>query len=169
MHKILSASIVASLLAAGTAQATGSTAAQFNVTATVLSTCSASATAVNFPNYTPGAGAVTANGTITVKCTNLTPYTVKLNAGTTTGDAFTQRLMASSTGNYTLQYNLYTTSQLSTVFGDGSGTTGTSGGTGAGLATATTVTVYGQLPDSTTNQAAVTGSYSDVITATISY
>ncbi len=166
MYKFLSASMVAGLLAAGAAQA-GSTTAQFNVTATVLSTCSASATAVAFPNYTPGAGAVTANGTITVKCTNLTPYTVKLNVGTTTGDAFTQRLMAN--GGNTLQYNLYTTSAFGTVFGDGTGTTGTGSGAGAGINTATTVTVYGQLPDSPTNQGAVTGSYSDLITATISY
>jgi spore coat protein U-like protein len=166
MYKILSASMLAGLFAAGAAQA-GSTAAQFNVTATVLSTCSASATPVAFSNYTPGGGVVTANGTITVKCTNLTPYTVKLNAGTTTGDAFTQRLMAN--GTYTLQYNLFTTAAFATVFGDGTGATGTGSGTGAGINTATTVTVFGQLPDSATNQSAVAGSYSDLITATISY
>jgi spore coat protein U-like protein len=166
MYKILSASMFAALLVGGAAQA-GSTGAQFNVTATVLSTCSASATAVTFPNYTPGGGAVTANGTISVKCTNQTPYTVKLNAGSTTGDAFTQRLMANGTN--TLQYNLYTTAAFATVFGDGTGTTGTGSGTGAGLSTATTVTVYGQLPDSATNQGAVTGSFSDLITVTVTY
>jgi spore coat protein U-like protein len=154
------------LVVAGAAHA-GSTTATFNVTATVLSTCSATATAVAFPNYTPGGGAVTATGTITVKCTNGTTYTVKLNAGTTTGDAFTQRLMAN--GSDTLQYNLYTTSGYTTVFGDGTGSTGTGSGTGAGINTATTVTVYGQLPDSATNQAAVPLAYSDLITATISY
>jgi spore coat protein U-like protein len=166
MYKLLCASMIAALLMGGAAQA-GSTAAQFNVTATVLSTCSASATAVAFPNYTPGGGAVTANGTISVKCTNQTPYTVKLNAGSTTGDTFTQRLMANGTN--TLQYNLYTTAAFATVFGDGTGTTGTVAGTGAGLNTATTVTVYGQLPDSTTNQSAVTGSFSDLITVTVTY
>jgi spore coat protein U-like protein len=163
---MLSAALAAGLLAAPAARA-GFATAQFNVTATVLSTCSATATAVAFPNYTPGGGAVTATGTITIKCTNLTPYTVSLNAGTTTGDAFTQRLMAN--GAATLQYNLYTTSAYSTVFGDGSGSTGTVTGTGAGINTGTTVTVYGQLPDNATNQAAGTLSYSDLITATVSY
>jgi len=166
MYKIVCASMIAGLLVGSAAQA-GSAAASFNVTVTVLSTCSASATAVAFPNYTPGGGAQTANGTITVKCTNQTPYTVKLNAGSTSGDTFTQRLMAN--GSNTLQYNLYTTAAFGTVFGDGTGGTGTGTGTGAGVSTATTVTVYGQLPDNTTNQSAVTGSYSDLITVTVSY
>jgi spore coat protein U-like protein len=168
MYKIVCASMIAGLLVGSAAQAAGgSTSTSFNVTATVLSTCSASASAVTFPNYTPGAGPVTANGTITVKCTNQTPYVVKLNAGSTTGDAFTQRLMANGTN--TLQYNLYTTAAFATVFGDTTGGTAGVTGTGAGVNTATTVTVYGQLPDSATNQSAVTGSYSDTITVTVTY
>jgi spore coat protein U-like protein len=146
---------------AGTATTT------FAVTATVNATCAATATTLAFPAYTPGAGAVTNNSTISVKCTKNTPYTVALNAGTTTGDAFTQRLMASGTN--TLQYNLYTTAAFATVFGDGTGTTATSAGTGAGVATANTITVYGQLLDSTANQLAVPGAYSDTITVTVSY
>jgi len=167
MHKISTVMLSTSLLLAGAAQA-GTATASFNVTATVLATCSASATTVAFPNYTPGGGAVTASGAITVKCTNGSAYTVKLNAGSTSGDAFTQRLMASGTN--TLQYNLYTTAALTTVFGDGTGSTATVGGTGAGINTANTVTVYGQLPDNTTNQsAAVSSSYSDTIAVTVSY
>jgi len=53
--------------------------------------------------------------------------------------------------------------------GDGTGGTGTIGGTGLGVATANTVQVFGQLPDSATNQAAVPGSYSDTITVTVTY
>jgi len=166
MHKILIASLAAGIMAAGVAQS-ATTTATFTVTATVLSTCSATATALAFGNYTPGAGAVTNSSTISVKCTKSTPYTVTLNAGSTTGAAFTQRLMAF--GANTLQYNLYTTTGLGTVFGDGTGSTGTSTGTGAGVATANLVTVYGQLPDSATNQSAVPGSYSDTITATVTY
>ena len=43
------------------------------------------------------------------------------------------------------------------------------GGTGLGVATANAVQVFGQLPDSATNQAAVPGSYSDTITVTVTY
>ena len=166
MHKILTATLAAGVMAAGVAQS-ATTTTTFAVTATVQSTCSATATALAFGTYTPGAGALTNNSTISVKCTKNTPYTVSLNAGTTTGDAFTQRLMAS--GANTLQYNLYTTAAFTTVFGDGTGGTGTQAGTGAGVATANTVTVYGQLLDSAANQAAVPGSYSDTITVTVTY
>jgi spore coat protein U-like protein len=166
MHKILTATLAASVMAAGAAQS-ATTTTTFAVTATVQSTCSATAATLPFGAYTPGAGALTANSTISVKCTKNTPYTVALNAGSTTGGAFTQRLMAS--GANTLQYNLYTAATFGTVFGDGTGGTATNAGTGAGVATANTVTVYGQLLDSATNQAAVPGSYSDTITVTVSY
>ncbi len=168
MRKFLSATLAVGVMTAGVATA-GTATSSFQVTATVLSTCSASATAVAFPNYTPGGGALTANGTISVKCTNTSPYHVALNAGSSTGDAFSQRLMTLAAGTATLQYNLYTTAGFATVFGDGTGTTATIAGTGAGLATPVTTTVYGQLLDSTANQAVAPGNYSDTITVTISY
>jgi len=55
------------------------------------------------------------------------------------------------------------------VFGDGSGTSQTETGTGAGVATANAVTVFGQVPDSATNQAVVPGNYTDTITVTVTY
>jgi spore coat protein U-like protein len=166
MHKILSATLAAAVMAAGVAQA-ATTTTTFAVTATVQSTCSATAAALAFPNYTPGTGTLTGNTNISVKCTKNTPFTVALNAGSTTGDAFAQRLMAS--GANTLQYNLYTTAALATIFGDGNAGTGTVGGTGTGVATAVAVTVFGQLPDNATNQAAIPGAYSDTITVTVTY
>jgi spore coat protein U-like protein len=168
MHKNLSAALAAGVLAASLAHA-GTTSTTFAVTATVNATCSATATALAFPAYTPGAGAVTGTSTISLKCTNGAQPTVALNPGTTAGDAFTQRLMAS--GANTLQYNLYTTAGFGTVWGDGTGTTKTVQVPAAstGLADVLTLTVYGQLPDSATNKSAVPGSYSDTITATVTY
>jgi spore coat protein U-like protein len=166
MRKIITATLAAAALAAGVAQA-ATTTTTFAVTATVLSTCSATATTLAFPNYTPGGGAQIGNSTISVKCTKNTPFTVSLNAGSTTGDAYAQRLMGS--GANTLQYNLYTTAALATVFGDGTGGTGTIPGTGLGVATANSVPVFGQVPDNATNQAAIAGAYSDTITVTVTY
>jgi len=165
MRNIISAAVVAGLLTAGAAQA-GSANATFAVTATVQSSCSATATALAFPTYTPGGGAVTQTSTVSVKCTSGTPYTVGLNGGATTGGTVAQRLMASGTN--TLQYNLYTTNAYATVWGN---TTGTwQSGTGAGLATANALTVYGQIPDSAANQAAVPSTaYADTVTVTVSY
>ena len=166
MRKILTATLATAAMAAGAAHA-ATTTTTFAVTATVLSTCSATAAALAFPNYTPGGGAQIGNTTISVKCTKNTPFTVGLNVGSTTGDAFAQRLMGS--GANTLQYNLFTTAGLATIFGDGTGGTATVPGTGAGVATAASVQVFGQVPDSATNQAAVAGSYTDTITVTVTY
>jgi spore coat protein U-like protein len=166
MSKILTASLAAAVLAAGAAQA-ATTTTTFAVTATVQSTCSATAATLAFPNYTPGGGAQIGNTTISVKCTKNTPFTVALNAGSTTGDAFAQRLMGS--GANTLQYNLFTTAALTSVFGDGTGGTQTIAGTGLGVAAANSVQVFGQVPDSATNQAAVAGNYTDTITVTVTY
>jgi spore coat protein U-like protein len=166
MRKILTATLAAATLAAGGAQA-ATTTTTFAVTASVQSTCSASAPTLAFPNYTPGAGAQIGNTTISVKCTKNTAFTVALNPGSTTGDAFAQRLMGS--GANTLQYNLFTTAALTSIFGDGTGGTATVGGTGLGVATANSVQVFGQVPDSATNQAAVAGNYSDTITVTVSF
>jgi spore coat protein U-like protein len=166
MTKILTATLAAGILSAAVAQA-GTATTTFAVTATVQSTCSATATPLAFPAYTPGGGAQAANSTISIKCTKNSPYTVALSAGSTTGASETQRLMANGTN--TLQYNLYTTAAFTTVMGDGTGGSVTTAGTGSGVATANALTVYGQLPDSATNQAAVTGNYSDLITVTVTY
>ena len=166
MRKILTATLAAGVMAAGIAQA-ATTTTTFAVTATVQSTCSATAATLAFPNYTPGGGAQIGNTSISIKCTKNTPFTVTLNAGSTTGDTFLQRLMGS--GANTLQYNLYTSAALGTVFGDGTGGTGTVPGTGLGVATTNTVQVFGQVPDNATNQAAVPGAYTDTITVTVTY
>ena len=166
MHKIFTATLMLASLAGGLAEA-ATTTTTFAVTATVQSTCSAAAPALAFPAYTPGGGAQIGNTNISVKCTKNTGFTVALNAGATTGETYAQRLMAS--GANTLQYNLYTSATLGTIFGDGTAGTQTVAGTGLGVATANSVTVYGQVPDNVANQAAVAGAYADTITVTVTY
>jgi spore coat protein U-like protein len=153
-------------MAFGAANA-GTTTTTFAVTATVQSTCSATATALAFPAYIPGAGAVTNNSTISVRCTKNTPFTILLNGGSTAGGTVAQRLMAF--GANTLQYQLFTSTAFTSVFGDGSGTSHTVTGTGSGVGTANAVTVAGQVLDSTANQLAVPGNYTDTITVTVTY
>ena len=166
MRKIQAMTLIFGAVLAGAADC-ATTTTTFTVTETVQATCSATATPLAFSAYTPGAGAKANNSTISVKCTKNTPYTIALNGGTTAGGTIAQRLMAS--GVNTLQYNLFTTAAFGQIFGDGSGTSKTVAGTGAGVATANTVTVFGQLLDSAANQAAVPGSYSDTITVTVTY
>jgi spore coat protein U-like protein len=166
MRKVISASLaIAALAAAGTASALTAN-ASFSVTATVLKTCSATASTLGFGNYTPGTGALAANTTVNVKCTKGTGFTVALDKGTTTGGTIANRLMTNGTD--TLQYNLFTTAAFATIFGDG--TTGvTQAGTGTGLATNVALTVFGSLPDSAPNQAVAPGSYTDTIGVVVTY
>ncbi len=166
MRKIITASLaVAALVAAGSASALTAT-TSFSVSATVLKTCSATASTLGFGNYTPGTGALSANTTINVKCTKGTGFTVALDKGTTATGTIAQRLMTNGTD--TLQYNLYTTAAFATIFGDG--TTGvTQAGTGTGLANNVALTVFGSLPDNAANQAVSPGSYADTIGVVVTY
>jgi spore coat protein U-like protein len=167
MHKILTATLAAGAMAAGVAQAATIT-TTFAVTATVPAVCKVSTVALAFPPYTPTTGAQPGSTNIAVKCTKSTPFTVSLDRGSTTGGTIAQRLMVGSVATNTLQYNLYTDSAFTTLFGDG--TTGLKvSGTGAGLSTAVNVPVYGNLPDSAANQLVVPDSFADTITVTVGY
>jgi spore coat protein U-like protein len=133
------------------------------VSATVLSICIAAATPLAFGNYDSSAGtATTTTASVIVTCTNGTPYSVALGAGNGTGATVAQRVMTN--GSNTLNYNLYTTSGYSSIWGNGTLSTVTQSGT-AGL-TPTTYTVYGKIP---ANQYVTSGVYGDSVTATVTY
>lgn len=126
-----------------------------------------SATALPFGTYSPASPAPTqGNVVVTAACTGgllggkLPPFTVALSAGS---GSFSQRLMVS--GSYTLQYQIYTSAVLSTVWGDGTGSTSTIGGGNNGSASQT-ITGYGVMP---AGQFATPGMYSDTVTITLSY
>jgi len=142
----------------------------FQVTATVVSGCVIdSASTLAFGTYAPTAGApVDQQSSIVLRCTSTTPYTLALNGGTTPGGTAASRLMLNVGTSQTLQYNLYTGAGRTTVFGDGTGGTSTVTGTGQGasLANQITVPVYGRIPG---GQTVAPGSFSDTITATLTF
>ena len=132
----------------------------FSVTATIQATCLISANSLNFGTYT--GAQVTATTSVSVTCTNTTPYNIGLNAGTATGATVTSRKMT-GTGNSTLNYELFQDSAHSTNWGQ---TVGTDTHPATGTGSAQTHTVYGLVPG---NQYPEPGSYSDTITATVTY
>lgn len=139
----------------------------FQVTATIVSSCTVTGSALNFGNTLDSLSSATpvdATSTVTVSCSNTTPYTVSLNAGANAGGSanFTNRTMTS--GAQTLGYQLYLDAGHATVWGDGTASSSTKAGTGSG--SAQSLTVYGRLP-SLAN--IVPGNYSDTVTVTISY
>jgi spore coat protein U-like protein len=169
MRNVLTALLTTGALlgAAGGASAANPATTTFAVTATVLKNCTVAAAPLAFGTYTPTAGALAVNTTVSVSCTLSTPFNTELTAGGTAGTTIAQRLLSNGSGN-TLQYNLYTTSGLSTPWGTTVGTN-TVAGTGAGMGTPVVQTVYGQLVDSAANQAVPPGSYSDTITVNVAY
>ncbi len=98
-----------------------------------------------------------ANGDVKIKCTASVSYTISLSTGSGT---YTTRIMKS--GSNELDYNLYTTTQDLTVWGNGTSGTATEGATSTGA----TYTVYGMIPSL---QNVPVGSYSDTITVTVKY
>lgn len=135
----------------------------FAVTAEVIDACDITANDLDFGNYSAISGSnVDASSTLDVTCTNGTSYAIALNVGTTSGGAFTARLMTD--GSNTLNYNLYTSTARTSVWGDGTGATLTISGTGSG--SLQSLTVYGRVPAS---QNVPVGSYADTVTATITF
>ena len=101
-------------LASTSAFATTST-TSLGVSATVVSDCTISTTAMGFTNYT---GAVNnATSTFTITCSNGSGYTVGLDAGLASGATVTTRQMSGPSSGL-LNYALYSDSGMTTNWGN---------------------------------------------------
>ena len=166
MHKHSIAPIAAAVLLAlaGSANAATKTDAM-QVSATVSKNCVIDAPDLNLGTF-DGTNNLSAQSTISVRCTSGTTFGVDLSTGT---GSYASRTLTN--GSDTLAYNLYTSSGYTTVWGDGTGSTGRGTGTGAGMAAgnAQSLIVYGRLLASANTGPAAAGSYTDNITATVTY
>lgn len=136
------------------------------VTANVSDSCSTvTANTISFGAYNPlSKAAVDKNGNIGVTCTNGTPFTVDLNAGSGKNASYAERKLTGPKGAV-INYNLYSDSSHSTVWGDGKGKSGVVNGTGTG--SVVNETVYGQIPAG--QSGAVAGDYTDTVTVAVNY
>ena len=153
----------AALLAAGSVQAQSVAGSdQFDVTATVLGQCTVTSSDLNFGSYTQGGGAVTAQSNVNVVCPVGFSYEVGLDNGQNAPGATTSRAMAGGLPADTLDYELFTTVGLATVWGD---TFGVDTQSGLGdFPNAQNFTVFGQIPALQTSNP---GTYADIVTTTI--
>lgn len=120
--------------------------------------CNVTAQGVSFGSYDVFSNQhLDSTGNIGVSCDVSATYTIALSPG---GGSYASRTMAS--GARTLNYNLYTDGTRTSVWGDGTGGTATVNGSG----TSGNHTVYGRIP---AGQNAYVGSYSDVITVTLTF
>lgn len=163
MLRFLTALMTVAALAPCAAYAAGSDTDSFEVTATVLASCEVTASDLAFGSYDPVAASnLDADTSLSVTCTNGTPYYVGLSLGDGSGASMAQRRMTKSGGAQTLNYVLYQDTQRSVLWG----ATGADRLAGTGDGTPDTVHVYGRVP---MQQAAPTGSYSDTIVVTVSW
>jgi spore coat protein U-like protein len=147
-----------------TPAAAGSQNANLGVSATVNAKCTISTTALAFGSIdTLSASAVTGTGGVAIACTNGSTWTATADAGTGAGATFASRRMTS--GANTLSYSLFTDAGRTTVWGDGTNSSGVITSTGTG--TAQNITIYGQIPGSQTGVPA--GSYADTVAVTVTY
>lgn len=141
------------------ATATGSFTVQITIQAScvLVSTATLTFTAV---------GVIAANDdastTLSVQCTNTTPYNIGLNAGTGTGATVASRKMTAP-GGALVNYTLYSDTNRTTVWGQ---TIGTDTVSASGSGAAQPYTVYGRVPVQTTP---APGTYTDTITVTVTY
>jgi spore coat protein U-like protein len=156
--------LIASAVLAPTAASAEVANSTLTVDATVTANCTVSAGSVAFGNVNPISGTnVDASGTFSVTCTNGTGWTATAGVGSGSGASYAARRMTA--GSNTLNYNLYTSSGYATVWGDGTGSTGTLTGSGNGSAQVTTV--HGRVASGQTS--VPPGSYADTVSITVTY
>ena len=148
---------------AGTANAATPVSTTFQAKIVITEACSFStaATDVDFQTKARGsAGDVDATGTLVVTCTNGTPYTIALSAGSQAGATVTTRKM--SNGTNSLPYGLFRDTNRTQNWGN---TIGTDTVAGTGNGNPQNVPVFGRVLSAGTTLVPA-GTYVDTIQAT---
>jgi spore coat protein U-like protein len=134
----------------------------FRVSARVEAVCAVTASDLDFGTYSAqGTTQQTSTTLLRATCTPSTTYNIGLNQGTSPGATVNTRKMVA--GAQSLNYQLYSDSARSKIWGN---TTGTDTVTGVGTGLAQDHTVFGAVPAS---QVIPAGNYSDTITVRIYY
>jgi spore coat protein U-like protein len=144
----------------GASAATATT--TLSVTLTIVAGCEVASSPVAFVTASVLSTAVDVTGSVTVTCTNTTPYTVSLDAGGGAGATVAARRMTGP-ASATVTYSLYRDAARTQLWGETIGTD-TAAGTGNGSGQA--LTVYGRVPTQTTP---APGSYTDSVNVTVTY
>lgn len=157
------AAIVLLCIAPGVGAHATTVTGSFQVQITIQATCTlVSATNLNFGTNGVLAANIDQTNTITVQCTNTTPYDIGLNKGLN-GAAVTTRQMKGGPSNELINYAIFRDSARTQNWGE---TIGTDTVTGTGNGAAQSFTAYGRVAPQTTP---TPGSYTDTITVTVTY
>ncbi len=137
----LTAVMLTLALALDTSAASTTKTTTFTVSLTITADCSISANPLSFGSSGVFAAAINQTTTLSVTCTNTTPYNIGLDAGSVAGSTVAARLLSS--GAATLLFQMYSDAGRSVIWGN---TVGTNTVTGTGNGSAQSLTVYGQVP-----------------------
>ncbi len=136
----------------------------FDVTATIIASCTITANDLAFGNYDPlSATPLDQTSTINVTCSNGADYDIQLSGGLST-DVNARTMDDNATSGFFLNYSLFYDAGRTNNWGV---TNGTDTYQGTGTGSAQTITVYGRIPAGQTTPPV--GDYTDTITATIEY
>jgi spore coat protein U-like protein len=158
---LLSATSLALALSSIGVSTAATVSAPLTVSATVLGTCSFSAASFTmaFPDYAPVLNAPSQNVTLGVTCSATVPYSLGV-----TGLSGGVRQMTDGTNN--LEYNIFQNAGLTTVLGNTPGVD-TFSATGSG--SSQSYTLYGKIPDNSTNRSVPAGVYGATLSIDITY
>jgi spore coat protein U-like protein len=164
MNKYFKVALAVGALTAAGAASAATTTGNLAVSATVATNCLFNSGTMAFATYTPGGGDKDVNGSILVRCTNGLSYAVGLG----TGLSGTELARNMQNGAALLSYQLFKDAGRTANWGQTLAADRLAG-TGAGLGTVQTLTVYGRIPDSGANLLAAAGSFADTVLVTITY
>jgi len=159
---LAAAAVCSGFSGANAGQATGT----LSVSATVLTQCEVSQTnAVVFPSVLSSNSSYVnaAPGSVVITCDSGHGYTVDLGNGGHFSSPWRQ-MVGTGNSSHLLEYQLYSDSLYSNIWGSGITGGGTVSGTGTG--SAQTITVYGRIPSTATF---TTDGYTDSVTVTLNY
>jgi spore coat protein U-like protein len=144
----------------GTAITGGAFISQVSIT----SSCTISASNINFGNSSTLASAINSSGSLSLLCSLGLPYSIAMNSGSTTGNTISARRMSlNGAGPGVVSYQLYRDVGPSNLWGDG--TTGVVY-SGTGIGATQSIPVLAQVP---AQVLAPPGTYMDTVRATITY
>lgn len=130
-------------------------------TASIPASCIVGSASMSFGTASSIPANVDSNATLSVTCTNTTPYNVGLGAGSGSGATVSSRKMTSA--GSTISYSLYANSGRSVIWGE---TVGSDTVAGTGTGGQQTRTIYGRVPAQATPPP---GTYSDNVVITVTY
>jgi spore coat protein U-like protein len=148
----------------GQAASAGTANATMLVSAVVLNSCTIVAAPMVFGNYNPNGSDASTQTAITTLCTPGASATLSMNTGNNAGSATAFANRAMNSGSSLLNYQIYTDSAHTHVWGDG--TNGTSTVPVGGGLTGLLTSVYGLIPAGQNANALL---YGDSVVVTVSF